>query len=93
MKILLFVAMLGLVGACGSKGGYVDVNTGKTLTLKKGSKTGYMVNVETKKPVYIYANPFSGDTFYGTFCNEKLNTRNDGSIWLSSWGFLSQLLE
>lgn len=29
MKVLLFVATLGLMGACGSNGEYVDVNTGK----------------------------------------------------------------
>ena len=65
MKVLLFVASLTLVGACGKKGEYVDVNTGKTVTLEKDAETGYMVNVETKKPVYIYTSRSSGDTIYG----------------------------
>jgi hypothetical protein len=65
MKVLLFVATLALIGACGSNGEYVDVNTGKTVTLEKDAETGYMVNVETKKPVYIYASRSSGDTIYG----------------------------
>lgn len=64
-KVLLIVATLGLLGACGDKGEYVDVNTGKTVTLAKDEKTGYMVDVETKKPVYIYVSRSSGDTIYG----------------------------
>ena len=44
---------------------YVDLNTGKTVTLDKDPETGYMINTESGKPVYIYVNKSSGDTIYG----------------------------
>ena len=49
----------------GTKSGYYDLNNDKRVTLVKDEKTGLMVDAETKKPVYIYVNEETKDTFYG----------------------------
>lgn len=51
--------------ACDNKDTYVDLETGKTITVEKDSTTGYMVNAETKQPVSIYVNTATHDTIYG----------------------------
>ena len=50
---------------CDNKDQYVDLETGKTITVVKDSTTGYMVNAETKEPVGIYVNTSTHDTIYG----------------------------
>jgi hypothetical protein len=44
---------------------YVDISTGKTVTLVKHEGTGMMMNTQTQRPVYIYIDPATNDTFYG----------------------------
>jgi hypothetical protein len=68
MKInLIFssVAITCMLVGCVDKDNYVDLNTGKTITLKKDSATGYMVNTETNEPVTLYVNTNTHDTIYG----------------------------
>ncbi len=50
---------------CDNKENYVDLETGKTITVEKDQATGYMVNAETKEPVGIYVNTANHDTIYG----------------------------
>lgn len=44
---------------------YVDLSTGKTVTLVKHAGNGMMYNTENSRPVHIYVNPATSDTFYG----------------------------
>ena len=66
---MLFV--FGLISAslwiaCNSASGrYLDLNTGKHISIEKDPQTGYMVNAETKKPVDIYVDTETKDTIYG----------------------------
>jgi hypothetical protein len=51
---------------------YIDLSTGKTVTLVKHNGTGMMYNTQTQRPVYIYIDPATNDTFYGR-TREKIN--------------------
>jgi hypothetical protein len=58
---------------------YIDLSTGKSVVLVKHQANGYMYNAETQRPVYIYINPSTNDTFYGRTganINGKLTTYN-----------------
>ena len=61
LAVITFVYFTG----CDNKDHYVDLETGKTISVEKDSKTGYMVNAETKTPVGIYVNTETHDTIYG----------------------------
>lgn len=66
-KTLSLLSFVVIVMACNNEPNaeYIDLNTGKTIEVEKDKETGYMVNAETGKPVYLYVNPASKDTFYG----------------------------
>ena len=68
-KVLLFVfgvLSISMWMACnGASGRYIDLNTGKHISIEKDPQTGYMVNAETKKPVDIYVDTETKDTIYG----------------------------
>lgn len=51
--------------SCVDKDHYVDLNTGKEITVEKDSATGYIINAETKQPVTLYVNTNTHDTIYG----------------------------
>jgi hypothetical protein len=53
------------MAALNSKGQYIDLTTGKKITLVKHNGNGFMYNVETQRPVYIYINTATSDTLYG----------------------------
>jgi len=58
---------------------YIDLSTGKTVTLVKHNGTGMMYNTQTQRPVYIYVDPATSDTFYGRtreIINGKVVTKN-----------------
>lgn len=67
IKILAIVgaALFGVACNQEPEGEYVDLNTGKTIEVVKDEESGYMVNADTKKPVYLYVNTAKKDTFYG----------------------------
>jgi hypothetical protein len=44
---------------------YIDLETGKTISVEKDSTAGYIINAETRKPVDIYVNTKTHDTIYG----------------------------
>ena len=64
-NFLLVVLATGLFSSCKQNEDYVDLNTGKTITVKTDPETGYIINAETNKPVYLYVNNANGDTLYG----------------------------
>jgi hypothetical protein len=67
IKYLLLACTITIVLACNNNpnGEYIDLTTGKTIKIEKDEETGYMVNADSKKPVYLYVNPSTKDTFYG----------------------------
>jgi hypothetical protein len=68
-KVLLFgfgVISISMWIACNSASErYLDLNTGKHISIEKDPKTGYMVDADTKKPVDIYVDTETKDTIYG----------------------------
>ena len=61
LAVMIFAGTAG----CDNKETFVDLETGKTISVEKDSTSGYMVDVETKKPVGIYVNTRTNDTIYG----------------------------
>lgn len=59
-------------------GNYVDLNTGDSVTVIADPETGYALNSETKKPVYLYINN-NRDTIFttGAIVNNKLTRVDD----------------
>jgi hypothetical protein len=63
---------------------YIDLTSGKTIRVEKDEETGFMVNAETKKPVYLYVNPATKDTFYGRTgkkVNKYITVRDNGNYY------------
>lgn len=63
-KLLAISTVMFLAVACKQNGEVKDLNTGKTIVVEKDAETGYIINSETRKPVYLYVDG-SGDTLYG----------------------------
>lgn len=60
-------------------GTYVDLNTGDSVSVIADPETGYAVNSETKKPVYLYVNDRQDTIFTtGVVVNNKLVKNTDG---------------
>lgn len=58
------VALLG-VAACQEKSGFYDLNSKKRVKLARDENTGIMMDVDTRKPVYIYVDESTNDTISG----------------------------
>ena len=88
-KTIYLVALSAFVITNGCKnpqGEYVDLKTGEKITVVKDEDKGYMVNAETKKPVYLYFDAEKRDTFYGRtglVVNTKLTKDEDGAFWFT----------
>ncbi len=84
MKQVFFLSALSAVlafSSCKEKTGYYDLNNEKSVALVKDENTGLLVDVETKKPVYIYVTeetnaPIFG--FTGKVINGQLVKLEDG---------------
>jgi hypothetical protein len=64
-----FIALLStaivLIGTgCKEDSRYVDLNTGRTLSMTTNDQ-GLLVDADTKKPIYIYVDTQKKDTIYG----------------------------
>ena len=65
-KTLMLVCIIaGLAFTTNLKAQYIDLGTGKTITVIRHSGNGMMFNTQTSRPVYLYINPTTRDTFYG----------------------------
>lgn len=53
------------VGCADQNDRYIDLETGKHITVVKDSTNGVMVNKETNEPVAIYVDTETKDTIYG----------------------------
>lgn len=79
-KFLLLTIVLIAIGESNANAQFVDLSTGKRVTIVKHNGNGMMYNTETQRPVYMYVNPATNDTFYGR-TGENINgkvMRNPG---------------
>ena len=81
---LMSLAFLLALASCnkGTKveqGKYVDLNTGDSIMVIADPETGYAINSETRKPVYLYVNN-QKDTIFttGIVVNDKLIASEGG---------------
>ena len=87
MKILILLGISSAIffAACSNeKDSYVDLRTGKTITVEKDPQTGYWVNAETSETVDIYVNTKDKDTIYGrtgATINGHIVKTSDGVYW------------
>ena len=80
--IVAVVNLLYFTG-CENKGRYIDLKTGKTISLEKDPTAGYMVNADTKNPVEIYVDTQTHDTIYGRtgkVINNQVKRHPDGTF-------------
>ncbi len=83
MKHLMMISFIAAISfaSISTKAQYIDLSTGKTVTLIKDQASGYMYNTETQRPIYIYINSTSKDTFYGRtgmLINGKVTRTSEG---------------
>jgi hypothetical protein len=77
------IASLFTWGCTHTASEYVDLNSGQKITVEKNNESGYMVNKETGKPVYLYVDVDKRDTFYGRtgkLANNSI-TRDDNGMF------------
>lgn len=88
LSVLTLAAGSFFFYACSeSKATYVDLETGKSIEVKKDDATGKMVNAETGEPVRFYVDTRSNDTLYGTdarVVNGQIVRTPEGRYMLSS---------
>lgn len=70
--IVVFAALFGSLTASAQ---YVDLATGKSVNLVKNQANGILYNPDSQRPVYLYVNPATSDTFYG-----RTGARINGNI-------------
>jgi hypothetical protein len=66
-KMMFFCGFtMVLISSCqDSQSRYLDLNTNKSVTLRKDSVSGYMMNSKTGEPVDVYVNKKTHDTING----------------------------
>lgn len=81
---LMAAGVLLALASCNSggkvePGTYIDLNTGDSISVIADPETGYAINSETKKPVYLYVNN-NRDTIFttGVVVNDKIYLTEDG---------------
>jgi len=65
LLVFSILLMATYVGCADQNDRYVDLETGKHITVVKDSTNGVMVNKETNEPVDIYVDTETKDTIYG----------------------------
>ena len=67
-SLFYFITVASILAACSNKkveaGKYVDLNTGDSISVIVDPVTGYAINAETNKPVYLYVS--ETDTIFTT---------------------------
>src|SRR5215212_6367924 len=63
--LLTSFLIAGVISCSDDNARYVDINTGKSITVVKDSSTGHMLNAETKEPLVVYYDSQTKDTIYG----------------------------
>ena len=79
----LAIVVAATVTSCkSSTGEAIDLRTGKTIQVVKDEEKGYMVDAETKKPLYLYVTATDKDTIYGRTgvkANNNISKTSSGS--------------
>ncbi|MEO6328376.1 MAG: hypothetical protein ABIO55_05570 [Ginsengibacter sp.] len=76
--------ILGVISCSDNNTRYIDLNTGKSVSVIKDSSTGYMLNAETKEPLVVYYDSETKDTLYGhtgEIINHKVMRHHDGKYY------------
>lgn len=80
---LFLSGLIVVFASCNTKnkvepGTYVDLNSGDSIEVIADPETGYAINSQTKKPVYLYVNN-DRDTIFttGVVVNNKITRVND----------------
>jgi hypothetical protein len=86
IKILSVTGFLltGMIGCANKETRYIDINTGKSITVVKDSAGGTMLNAETKEPLTVYYDTQTKDTLYGKtgeVINNKVMRTPDGKYY------------
>jgi hypothetical protein len=82
--ILVIVSVAGVMiyQACtNAEARYVDLDSGKKISLERDPHTGLMVDAKTKKPPHIYIDTKKNDTIYGhtgQVINGHVTKKEDG---------------
>jgi hypothetical protein len=75
------VAIMVVYSCSDSNSRYIDLNSGKSVELKKDDKSGLMVNAETGKPLTLYVDTRTNDTINGKtgkVVNGSIRKADDG---------------
>ena len=82
---LLIIATVFLWASCSNeKERYIDLRTGKAITMEKDPQTGIWLNADTKEPVYMYVDTKKNDTIYGktgAVINGHIVRSDDNVYW------------
>jgi hypothetical protein len=77
--------MMALISSCqNSQSRYLDLNTNKSISLRKDSISGYMMNSKTGEPVDVYVNTKTHDTISGItgeIVNGRIHKTEEGK-WI-----------
>lgn len=68
---------------------YVDLSTGKTITIVKHHGNGMMYNTQSRQPVHLYVNVATSDTFYGRTgmnINGQVLRNSNGTLYYAGDG-------
>ncbi len=82
--ILLIATVVMSVSCSTEKERYIDLRTGKAITIEKDPATSVWVNADTKEPVYIYVDTKKNDTIYGKtglVINGHVHKSADNVFW------------
>ncbi|MDB5192794.1 MAG: hypothetical protein JWQ96_2357 [Segetibacter sp.] len=83
--LLMLIAIVSMAfTACNKNKEYVDLKTGETILVDRDPETGFMVNTETGKPVYLYVNTSNHDTLYGRtgkVVNKKIVRQGESFVY------------
>ena len=86
-KLIMALTIISIFSLESRAQQYVDLISGKRVVLVKNYGNGYMYNVETQRPLYLYINPTTRDTFYGRtgeVVNGKITRTRDGRYLYSN---------
>ena len=82
---VILIATVVIVSSCSAeKERYIDLRTGKAITIEKDPVTSIWVNADTKEPVYIYVDTKKNDTIYGKtglVINGHVQKSDDNVFW------------
>ncbi len=81
LQLSTTIFLISTMGCSDQNDHYLDLETGRHITVVKDSANGEMINKETRQPVRIYVDTETKDTIYGKtgeVINNKVKKTADG---------------